>query len=134
MDDVIDLLRENNQSVPVPLELPDEDSLVLIEEELYLSLPADYREFLLTVSDVVCGSLEPSTVTDPRAHTYLPEVAAQAWNEGLPRHYIPICACPEGYYCIAEEGKVYFWSDGSASEADEWPTIWHWAEEVWLKS
>src|SRR5690606_17013574 len=109
MEDVIDMLRERNEPVPVPLELPDEDLLVEIEEQLYLSLPTDYREFLLTVSDVVLGTLEPATVTDPRSHTYLPDMAAQAWDQGLPRHYIPVCAADDGYYCIAEEGQVYYW-------------------------
>jgi hypothetical protein len=133
MEDVIDLLRERNQPVPVPLELPDEDLLVEIEEELYVSLPDDLREFLLTVSDVVYGSLEPATVTDPRSHTYLPEMAAQAWNAGLPRHYIPICEAADGYYCTSEEGTVYHWQmDGSADE--EWNSIWHWARDVWLNS
>ena len=40
IDEVLDLLREHNEPVPVPLELPDEDRLVEIEEELLLSLPA----------------------------------------------------------------------------------------------
>ncbi len=134
MEDVIELLREKNEPVPVPLELPDEDLLVVIEEELYLSLPDDYREFLLTVSDVVCGSLEPATVTDSRSHTYLPEMAAEAWNRGLPRHYVPICESNDGYYCIAEEGAVYFWDESGPSEEEEWSSIWHWAREVWLNS
>jgi hypothetical protein len=83
MDDVIDMLRERNEPVPVPLELPDEDLLVEIEEQLYVALPDDLRAFLLTVSDVVCGRLEPVTVTDPNSHTFLPEVAAVAWSLGL---------------------------------------------------
>ncbi len=133
MEDVIEMLRERNETVPVPLELPDEDLLVEIEEELYLSLPDDYREYLLTVSDVVLGSLEPATVTDSRSHTYLPEMAAQAWNVGLPRHYIPICEAGQGYYCIAEGGTVYFWDESGAAE-EQWPSIWHWARDIWLNS
>ena len=38
IDEVLDLLREHNEPVPVPLELPDEDRLVEIEEELLLAL------------------------------------------------------------------------------------------------
>ena len=34
---------------------------------------------------VVYGSLEPVTVTDPQSHTYLPEVAANAWDAGVDR-------------------------------------------------
>ncbi len=73
MEDVIERLREENEPVPVPLELPDEDLLVEIEEELLISLPPEFREFLLTVSDVVYGRIEPVTVTDPQSHTYLPK-------------------------------------------------------------
>ena len=46
MEDVIDILRERNEPVPVPLDLPDEDLLVEIEEELLISMPDDLRFFL----------------------------------------------------------------------------------------
>ena len=133
MEDVIEALRDSNVEVPVPLELPEYDDLVEIEEQLLIPLPDDYKDFLLEVSDVVCGSLEPATVMDPQSHTYLPELAAQAWDAGLPRELIPICEARGGYYAIAEDGKVSFWLDGE-SDDDEWPSIWHWAKEVWLES
>ena len=41
MEDVIELLRERNEPVPVPLELPDEDLLVEIEEQVLIPLPDD---------------------------------------------------------------------------------------------
>lgn len=78
MEDVIELLREAEQPRYASLELPDEDLLVEIEEQLYISLPSDLRSFLLEVSDLIIGSLEPVTVTDSGLHTYLPEVAANA--------------------------------------------------------
>ncbi len=55
MEDVIEKLRELNEPVPVPLELPEEELLVEIEEELLIGIPAEFREFLLLVSDVVYG-------------------------------------------------------------------------------
>lgn len=133
MEDVIELLREHNQTVPVPMALPDEDTLVEIEEQMLISLPDDYRQFLLTVSDVVVGSLEPATAADPSSHTYLPEMAAVAWSEGVPRYSIPICQQNDAYYCIMPEGDVQLWQDGEFTE-EEWPSIWHWAEAVWLAS
>ena len=78
MEDVIDQLIELAEVVPVPLELPEEEDLVEIEEALFLPIPFELREFLLKVSDVVYGTLEPVTVADPHSHTYLPEVAATA--------------------------------------------------------
>ncbi|MCF3989547.1 SMI1/KNR4 family protein, partial [Pseudomonas aeruginosa] len=40
MEDVIEKLRELNEPVPVPLELPEEELLVEIEEELLIGIPA----------------------------------------------------------------------------------------------
>lgn len=39
MEEVIEQLRELNEPVPVPLELPDDDLLVEIEEQLLINLP-----------------------------------------------------------------------------------------------
>ncbi|MEX0740260.1 MAG: SMI1/KNR4 family protein [Pseudohongiella sp.] len=137
MEDVIEMLRERNETIPVPLELPDDDLLVEIEEQLLMSLPDDFRDYLLEVSDVVFGSLEPVTAADPRSHTFLPEVAAQAWNDGMPRYLLPVCQLGDGYYCTNADGEVRFWN-GSKLGKDphgnkSWPSIWHWAREVWLE-
>ena len=94
MEDVIDQLRERAEIIPVALELPEEEDLVLIEEELLLPIPFELREFLLKVSDVVYGSIEPVTVTDPHSHTYLPEVAAMAWSLGVSRELVPLQPLP----------------------------------------
>ncbi|WP_419537009.1 SMI1/KNR4 family protein [Endozoicomonas sp.] len=133
MEDVIEELRERALDVSVPLELPDEDQLVEVEEQILISLPYELREFLLQVSDVIYGSIEPVTVTDPQSHTYLPEVAANAWAEGLPRELIPICECDGEYYGISEEGEVVRWADGEVTD-DSWPSIWLWVRDIWLES
>lgn len=133
MDELIDQLREKNEPIPVPLELPDNDQLLDVEEQLLLSLPGEYREFLLTVGDVVYGSLEPATAADPQSHTYLPELAALAWDQGLSRELIPICEVANGYYCIDQDGKVLLWVDGDFAEGD-WESIWYWVRDVWLES
>lgn len=130
MDDIIEMLRERNEPVPVPLELPDEDLLVEIEEQLYVSLPDDLRHFLLNASDVVCGCYEPVTVTDPQSHTYLPEMAAVAWSMGLPRKYLPICEFNGAYYCISQDGTILLWDESTSDQ--RWDSIWHWIREVWL--
>ncbi|MGK0440737.1 MAG: hypothetical protein ACJA0N_000532 [Pseudohongiellaceae bacterium] len=132
MDEFIDALRAVNEPVPMPLELPEEELLIEIEEQLLIALGADFREFLLTVSDVVYGSLQPVTVADPQSHTYLPEVAAIAWARGLSRELLPICESGDGYYCISEESLVQYWENGSLSD-DTWDNIWEWSQEVWLE-
>ena len=133
MEEVIEQLRELNEPVPVPLELPDEELLVEIEEQLLINLPFELREFLLKVSDVVYGRLEPVTVTDPQSHTYLPEVTAVAWDLGLPRDLVPICQDGDDYYVVDAEGEVLLWSGTEGEMTDEsWDSVWHWARDVWL--
>lgn len=135
MEEVIEQLRELNEPVPVPLELPDEEQLVEIEEQLLINLPFELREFLLKVSDVVYGRLEPVTVTDPQSHTYLPEVAAVAWDLGVPRELVPLCQDGRDYYVVDGEGEVLLWSGDEEELTDEsWDSVWHWARDVWLAS
>lgn len=133
MEDIIQALRDRCETVPVPLDLPTEETLIDVEEQMLISLPREYREFLLTVSDVVYGSIEPATAADSHSHTYLPDLAAEAWNLGLPRHAIPICKHDRHYYCIDPEGTVCLWTPKGFTE-QEWESIWEWASEVWLKS
>ena len=131
MEDIIEDLQERALTVAVPLELPNEDQLVDIEEQLLIPMPHELREFLLKVSDIVYGSIEPVTVTDPNCHSYLPEVAANAWAAGLPRELIPICSHHSEYYAISQEGEVLHWVAGEIAE-HKWPSIWLWVKEIWL--
>ena len=55
MDRIVEELRRCNEPVPVPLELPDMDDIIDAEEQILLSLDPEFRQFLLRVSDVVCG-------------------------------------------------------------------------------
>ncbi len=134
MEEVIEQLRELNEPVPVPLELPEEELLVEIEEQILINLPFELREFLLKVSDVVYGRLEPVTVTDPQSHTYLPEVASVAWSLGVSRELVPICEDQGNYYCVEQDGTVLLW-DGEEEDLtdDSWDSVWHWVREVWLE-
>ncbi len=134
MESVVEELRACNEEVPVPLELPDMDDIIDAEEQLLVSLDNDFRQFLLTVSDVVYGTMEPVTVADPNSHTYLPEVAAVAWSLGLPRNLIPLCEYRGNYYCTNEVGEVLYFCDGEMSDEEPWANVWQWAEHVWLNS
>lgn len=133
MENVVEFLKANTLKILAPLRLPNEDELVEIEEEIMIHIPFDLREFLLTVSDAVYGTIEPVTVTDPRSHTHLPDVAADAWNALVPRHLMPICRDNDQYYCIGEDGEITLWTENGQSD-ETWPSIWHWAKEVWLNN
>ncbi|KFX70946.1 cell wall assembly protein [Pseudomonas taeanensis MS-3] len=136
MEEVIEQLREMNEPVPVPLELPDEETLVEIQEQILIHLPYGLREFLLQVSDVVYGRLEPVTAADPQSHTYLPEVASMAWSLGVPRELVPICEDRGNYYCVEEDGTVLLWEGetGELNEDETWESVWHWVRDIWLES
>ncbi|WP_026970538.1 SMI1/KNR4 family protein [Aliagarivorans marinus] len=133
MFDEIDELKAADQSGDYPMELPNEVQLVEVEEQLLMAMPSDLRTFQLTVSSLVIGSLEPVTIADPNMHTYLPEVAAEAWSQGVPRHLIPICQRGEDYYVIREDNQIGLWQ-GFDDVEPKWETIWDWAMEVWLIS
>jgi hypothetical protein len=132
-EEIIDMLRDSNQPVPVPLDLPDEDVLVEVEEQILLPIPRDMRTYLLEASDVIFGSLEPVTAADPYSHTYLPEVAAVAWSLGVPRYLVPLCEDNGSYYCVEPEGEVVLWRDGDLTD-ETWPSVWHWIHDVWLEN
>jgi hypothetical protein len=134
MERIIEEIRALNESVPVPLALPDMDDIINAEEQILLSLDSEFRQFLLTVSDVVFGTIEPATVADPNSHTYLPELAAVAWSLGVPRNLIPFCEDRGSYYCTDEAGEVVQWQDGEVNDEEPWADIWQWAEHVWLNS
>ena len=129
---VLEILREKHQPQIVPLELPDDDLITEIEEMIYVQIRGDFRNYLLEASDLVVGTLEPVTVTDPGSHTYLPDVASEAWANGLSRELLPFCKTPTGYYCLDLEDEVILWQDGSI--AGGWHSIWSWAEDVWCES
>lgn len=133
MDEIIEELRALNVEVLSPLELPDDEDILEVESQLLTTIDGDFRDFLLTVSDVICGSLEPVTAVDPNSHTYLPEVAAVAWDQGLSREMLPLCESDGGYYCVDMEGQVLFWQHGEYSE-DSWEHVWLWVQDVWMVS
>lgn len=135
MNEIVEELREKNQDRFASMELPDEDDLVIVQEQLLLHLPMDLKDFLLTVSDVVYGAITPVTVTDEHAASHLPEMASVAWDRGMPREYLPICEYLGGYYFIAQEGYVSLWLPAVGVDKQyHWDSMWDWCENVWLKS
>lgn len=133
MEDVIELLREYAQTSNYALQLPSEDDLLDIQEQLLIHLPHDLRQYLLLASDVELGRLEPVTASDPNCHTYLPEVAANAWEQGLPRHLLPICEDGDCCYAIEQDGEVVCWSYSQQDFLQEnWDNLWYWIRDCWI--
>ena len=84
------------------------------------------------MSDVVCGRLEPVTASDPRSHTYLPDVTSRAWDLGMPREFIVICEYDGGFAHISEDGAIGYWHADDGETDKQWESFWHWAQEEWL--
>lgn len=133
MDDIIELLEDHHQDVAVGLELPSDDDLLDIEEQLFIKIEGDFREYLLNASHFIIGTLEPVTAADPQSHTYLCEVAANQWDHGLSREMLPLCECSDGCYFVNEEGEVGLWQNQQVQE-EKWDSVWDWAQQVWLYS
>jgi hypothetical protein len=105
---------------------------VSVEQALGVHLHPDFRLYLLEASDVVFGIFEPVTITQPGAHTDLPEVAKGAWDGyGVDRDLLPICEDNADYYCMTKEGQVVFWSHNGRS-TESWPSLADWIERVWI--
>jgi hypothetical protein len=133
LDQAIAALRERNEEVPTPPRLPTDDEINETEKLLKVKFHPHYRKFLKEASDIVFGTLEPATITDPDSHTHLPDVAESAWDEmELPRKYLPICEDNGDYYCMTKSGRIAFWSHNDKDVMEEWDDLAAWIEEVWI--
>ena len=129
---VLAALRERNEPVPRPPRLPSLQEVRAFERELGVHFHPDYRQFLLTASDVVSGTIEPATITDPAAHTYLGYVFESARRYGVPDNLFPFCEDNADFYCLADDGQVVYWShDGM--HGGSWASLAEWIESVWLE-
>jgi len=129
---VIAELRELNEAVPKPLRLPTEDEVKAAESQLGMKFPADYREYLLTASDVVYGALEPAIVIPDAGHLALADIAETAWDEmEVPRELLPFCEDNGDYYCLNQSGEVEFWSHDGATD-EKWKDLGTWIKKVWI--
>jgi hypothetical protein len=131
IDQAIAALREMNEEVPQPMRLPTDQEVDAAQKELGVTFHPDYRKYLLQASDVVFGTKEPATITDAESHTYLPTVAEDAWEMGVPKKLLPICEDNGDYYCMNQKGQVlYVSADGETME--KWSDLAAWIEEVWI--
>src|SRR5436190_2703820 len=129
---VIAELCERNEPVPKPLRLPTEAEVNAGEDQLGVKFPADYRQYLLSASDVVYGSLEPAIVIPDAGHLSLVDIAETAWDEmEVPRELLPFCEDNGDYYCLNQAGEVEYWSHNGATD-EKWKDLATWIKEVWI--
>jgi hypothetical protein len=126
-------LRARNQPVPRPPRLPTAAEVDAVERDLSVSFHPDFRRYLLEVSDVTYGFIEPVTITVVDSHTDLRRVARTAWEEyGVSRELLPICEDNADFYCMNSKGEVVFWSHNGPS-SEKWTSLAAWIKDVWLK-
>lgn len=132
LTDALNQLRSRNEPVPRPFRLPTANEADDAERRLGVRFHPDFRRYLLEGSAVVCGVVEPVTITCPESHTDLFKVAESAWEAyGVPRELLPICEDNADFYCMNSSGEVVFWShNGWASE--KWPSLADWIVQVWI--
>jgi len=135
INEIAQLLSDNAVETAFPLDKPSIDDLVEAQEIMLISIPPIFRDYLMTCSHLSYGSLEPVTLADPGLHTYLPEVAARAWEIGLPRETLPLCQDQANVYCVGEDDTVYIWDQESGGEPEEVSTnTWEWVRDIWLQA
>jgi hypothetical protein len=133
LDEAFEELRSKNESVPLPLRLPTELEVEDAENRLGTSFPPDFRRYLLEASDIVCGTVEPVTITVPGSHTDLYRVVKDAWDVyGVPRELLPLCESNADFYCMNSDNEIVFWSHNGWS-SEKWPSLAHWVKEVWIE-
>ena len=131
LDQAIRELRARSQQVPILPRAPSAVEVDAMERHLEVQFHPDYRRFLLEASDVVVGTVEPATITNPQSHTYLPDVVESARIYGVPNDLLPICEANGDFYCITSQGRIRFWSsDGAVNE--QWSSLADWIEQVWI--
>jgi hypothetical protein len=132
LDESFAELHSRNRPVPKPARLPTASEVDAAERQLGIRFHPDFRRYLLEVSDVVVGTLEPVTITLPDSHTDLSAVAESAWDGcGVPRNLVPVCEDNADFYCMSQSGEIVFWSHNGLT-SERWPNLAAWIADVWL--
>jgi SMI1-KNR4 cell-wall len=132
IEKVFEKLRNLHQSPPLPTRLPSSTEVNDVEKTLGVKLHPDFRKYLLEVSDVCVGTLEPVTITLPKVHTDLVAVTQAARKLGIGTEFVPICHDNGDYFLISPNGEVFYWSHHGTTD-ERWPDISTWISKVWIE-
>ncbi|MEM9364220.1 MAG: SMI1/KNR4 family protein [Bacteroidota bacterium] len=132
LEKTIQRLREVNEEVPIPLRLPTDEEILSAEIALDTKFHPDFKKYLKEASDVVFGAVEPLVVVPGDDPLFLPLVAKEAWDYGLPKELFPICEDNGDYFAMDKNGQVHYWSHNGETN-EKWPDLSTWINEVWLE-
>ena len=124
-------LRARHTETPVKHPLPSSSDVEAVEADLGITLPSDLRHYLLEVSDVFVGTLEPVTLGRIESHTHLLNVIQSARAYGVPDELLPFCEDNADFFCFNNKGEIEYWSHNGATD-ERWPDMATWIEQVWL--
>jgi len=132
LEKTIQRLREMNEEVAIPLRLPTEEEILNAEISLSKKFHPDFKKYLREASDVIFGAMEPLIVVPGDNRLFLPIVANEAWDSGLPKDLLPICEDNGDYFAMDENGKVHYWSHNGLTD-EKWSDLSAWINEIWLE-
>ena len=124
-------LRQRHAETPVKSLLPSSSDVESVETELGVVFPPDLRRYLLEVSDVFVGTLEPATLDRTDSHTHLLNIIQSARAYGVPNDLLPFCEDNADFFCFDNKGEIEYWSHNGATD-ERWPDLATWIEDVWL--
>ena len=130
--EIAEQLQAASIETAFPLQLPELEDIVDVQEELLIHIPPSFRDYLLSCSNVIYADLEPVTIADPSYHTYLPDVAAAAWDRGMPRDLVPLCQLGDNYYAVDQDDTVHFWNAEEDQTEEISEDVWAWVRDIWL--
>ena len=131
LESVINKLRSLNEKVPKPLRKPTTEEIELVEDKIGRKLHPDLKFYLLEASDITFGALEPVIAVNSDPRVYLPNVANEAWDYGVPKDLTPICEDNADYFCLNIDGEVVFWSQDGITD-EKWEDLATWIHDVWI--
>ena len=131
LSEAFEKLRARHTDTPGQRPLPSSDDVDDVEAELGVTLPPDFRRYLLEVSDVAVGTLEPATLDGAGSHTHLLDVFRSARAYGVPNELLPFCEDNADFYCFNSMGEIEYWSHNGATD-EHWPDLATWIEDIWL--
>lgn len=131
LDEAFAKLRSLDEDVPIRLPLPTSEAVDAAERDLGFRFPSDFRRFLLEVSNVNVGRLEPARVDSATPYRDLRTVAKRGWAAGIPRTQLPFCMHNGDFLTIDANGQIALWCHDDESSIG-FGDVASWIEERWI--
>lgn len=134
IDEVILLLKEKDEPVPIPLRVHTEEEVLAAEKDLSFKFPEQYRKFMLEASYVTYGTREPGLVLpDLQPYCCLRTMTRDGWDSGVPQDFIVFCEDNGNYFTINEKGNIGYYDHDDSTHNVCNGDFKDWVIESWLE-